>query len=386
MKILKLVFKNSFRHKLRTTLTILGIAIAVMAFGLLRTVVTAWNSGVEAASANRLVSRHSVSFIFPLPLSYKDKIEQIPGVEEVSYADWFGGTYIDKNNFFARLAVDVNTFFDVYPEYELSKSEKDDFIKQRNACVVGSEIAKKYNFKIGDVITLKGDIYPGNWEFVVRGIYNPKYKSTDATQLFMHWDYINENLLKNFPTRANEVGWYIEKIKNPDKSAFISSRIDALFKNSPAETKTETEKAFTQSFIASSSAIINAMNVMSFVIVGIILLVLFNTMIMSARERTREYAVFKTLGFSSWHLTGLIMGESTLISFIGGALGLLITFPLVQGFSNVIPKGFFPVFQIEPITIILSISAIIIIGIASAIFPIQRALTTKIVDGLRFVG
>lgn len=158
------------------------------------------------------------------------------------------------------------------------------------------------------------------------------------------------------------------------------------FKNSPAETKTETEKAFTQSFIASSSAIINAMNVMSFVIVGIILLVLFNTMIMSARERTREYAVFKTLGFSSWHLTGLIMGESTLISFIGGALGLLITFPLVQGFSNVIPKGFFPVFQIEPITIILSISAIIIIGIASAIFPIQRALTTKIVDGLRFVG
>ena len=357
-----------------------------MAFGLLRTVVTAWNSGVEAASANRLVSRHSVSFIFPLPLSYKDKIEQIPGVEEVSYADWFGGTYIDKNNFFARLAVDVNTFFDVYPEYELSKSEKDDFIKQRNACVVGSEIAKKYNFKIGDVITLKGDIYPGNWEFVVRGIYNPKYKSTDATQLFMHWDYINENLLKNFPTRANEVGWYIEKIKNPDKSAFISSRIDALFKNSPAETKTETEKAFTQSFIASSSAIINAMNVMSFVIVGIILLVLFNTMIMSARERTREYAVFKTLGFSSWHLTGLIMGESTLISFIGGALGLLITFPLVQGFSNVIPKGFFPVFQIEPITIILSISAIIIIGIASAIFPIQRALTTKIVDGLRFVG
>lgn len=229
MKILKLVFKNSFRHKLRTTLTILGIAIAVMAFGLLRTVVTAWNSGVEAASANRLVSRHSVSFIFPLPLSYKDKIEQIPGVEEVSYADWFGGTYIDKNNFFARLAVDVNTFFDVYPEYELSKSEKDDFIKQRNACVVGSEIAKKYNFKIGDVITLKGDIYPGNWEFVVRGIYNPKYKSTDATQLFMHWDYINENLLKNFPTRANEVGWYIEKIKNPDKSAFISSRIDALF-------------------------------------------------------------------------------------------------------------------------------------------------------------
>lgn len=386
MKVFKLIFKNALRHKLRTSLTILGIAVAVVAFGILRTVVTAWSVGVEATSANRLVTRQAVSFIFPLPYAYRDKIASIDGVDEVSFANWFQGTYIDKDQFFGRLAVDAETIFSVYPEYLITTKEESDFKKERNACVVGIETAKKYNLKLGDVMTIEGDIYPGRWDFVVRGIYRPRDKVTDATQMFFHWDYLDERMREESPARAGDVGWFIVKIKDPGKSGAISNRIDALFKNSTAETKTETERAFTQGFLSSTSAIITAMNFMSFVIVGIIMLVLGNTMIMSARERTREYAVFKTLGFSTFHLVGLIMGESLLISALGGGIGLALTFPIIEGFGQVIPKGFFPVFQLEPITIILAVSAALLIGIAAAVFPIQRALTTRIVDGFRFVG
>jgi len=196
MKVLKLVFKNSLRHKLRTTLTIIGIAIAVIAFGLLRTVVTAWNAGVDASSANRLITRQAVSFIFTLPYAYKDKIEKIPGVQEVTFANWFSGVYKDKNNFFARLAVDANTLFDVYPEFVLSEKELADFKKERNACIVGADIAKQFGLKIGGVMTLDGDIYPGRWDFVIRGIYKPRDKTTDGTQMLFHWEYLNERMLK----------------------------------------------------------------------------------------------------------------------------------------------------------------------------------------------
>lgn len=386
MKVLKLIFKNALRHKLRTLLTIFGISIAVIAFGLLRTVVTIWDSSVDATMANRLITRQAISFIFPLPYAYKDKIEKVPGVNKVLYQTWFQGIYKDKSNFFARMAVDPETMFDVYPEFLLTPEELATFKKERDACVIGADIAKQYKLKLGDKMVLEGDIYPGRWEFNVRGIYQGKNKNTDKTQMLFHWDYVNERLKAESPIRANDVGWYVVQIADPNKSAMISEQIDALFKNSTAETKTETEKAFAQGFVSASGAIISAMNVMSFVIIGIIMLVLANTMIMSARERTREYAVFKTLGFSAKHLVGLILGESMFISLLGGGIGLLLTFPIVAGFEQAMPKGFFPFFFIEPITVVLAVTATILVGLISAIFPIQRALSTKIVDGFRFVG
>ncbi len=386
MKILKLIFKNTLRHKLRTALTVIGIAVAVIAFGLLRTVVTAWYSSEKATSANRLIVRQAVSFIFPLPYAYKEKIQQVPGVKEVTFANWFGGIYIDRNQFFARMAVDANSFFDVYKEYLLPKDELETFKKERNSCVIGIDIAKKYNLKLGDVMTLEGDIYPGTWEFVVRGIYKPKYQYTDATQMFFHWTYIDERMKQEMPGREGDVGWYVVLINNPSQSGSISGRIDDLFKNSPAETKTESEGAFQQGFIQSSSAIITSMNFISFIIIGIIMLVLANTMIMAARERTREYAVLKTLGFTTKHITGIIMGESLFISILGGGIGLFLTFPIVAFFAEVIPKGMFPIFRVEPITVTLGVSAVLIIGIASSLFPVLRAASTKIVDGFRFVG
>jgi len=386
MKVFKLIFKNTLRHKLRTALTILAISIAVMAFGLLRTVVTAWYAGVEASAANRLISRQAVSFIFPLPYSYRDQIAKLPGVEQVTYMNWFQGVYIDKNQFFARMAVDAETVFDVYPEFLLDADQLQTFKRERNSCVVGADLAKQYKFKIGDIIQVEGDIYPGVWQFVVRGIYRPRDKTTDATQMFFHWQYLDERVRQDSPDRAGNVGWYIIRIADPAQSGAISNQIDGLFKNSRAETKTETERAFQQGFIAAAGAIITAMNFMSFVIIGIIMLVVGNTMIMSARERTREFAVFKTLGFSAGHLVGLILGESMLISGLGGGLGLFLTFPFVGGFAAAVPKGFFPIFNVEPTTIILAVSSALVVGFIASIFPIQRALTTRIVDGLRHVG
>lgn len=386
MRTIKLIIKNVFRHKLRTVLTIIGMAVAVMAFGLLRTVVNAWGSGVEASSADRLVTRDAVTIINPLPLSYYNQIKQVPGVKEVTYMNWFGGTYIDQSHFFARYAVAPSTFFSVYPEYLVGKSTITDFQAQPNACIVGSALAKRYNFKVGDIITINGDIYPGTWEFNVVGIYRPKFKNTDASSMMMNWNYLNEKVKQDFPGRADQVGWYVETIRKGANTSVVGSNIDALFKNSPAETKTESERAFQQGFLASAGSIITAINYMSFVIVGIILLVLANTMIMSARERTREYAVLKAIGFSARHLSGMILGESIVISLLGGALGIFLTFPIVNSFASMVPPSAFPEFSIQSITLVLSFSAVVVVGIAASAFPIQRALNTRIADGIRFVG
>jgi putative ABC transport system permease protein len=204
--------------------------------------------------------------------------------------------------------------------------------------------------------------------------------------MFFHWAAIDERMKQEMPGRAGNVGWYIIKIKDPAQAAAISEQIDALFKNSSNSTKTETERAFTQGFIAGFSSLLNAMNFVAFIIIGIIMLILGNTMIMSARERTREYAVLKTLGFTGGHLFGLIFGESMFISGLGAGVGLLVTYPVVSGIDVLMPKGFFPYFFITPSTVILAITAALTVGVAASIFPVQRALRTKIVDGLRFIG
>jgi putative ABC transport system permease protein len=204
--------------------------------------------------------------------------------------------------------------------------------------------------------------------------------------MFFQWNYLNEKVKQDFPTRGGQVGWFIERIDKGANPGVVSKNIDALFADSPAETKTETERAFQQGFVSSSSAIINGMQYMSFIIVGIIMLVLGNTMIMSARERTREYAVLKAIGFSARHLIGLILGESLIISAIGGVLGIFLTFGAVNGMGENIPRSFFPVFEVEPSNLILAVIAVVIVGVAAAVFPIRRALTTRIADGLRFVG
>ena len=359
-----------------------------MAFALLRTVVGAWYAGVDVASADRLVTVHRVSFVFSLPLSYADRIREVPGVEDVTYAVWFQGKYKDAadfKNFFPRLAINPENFFKIYPEFVVSPNQFEAFRKERNACIIGIKTAKEQKLKLGDLIPIEGDIYPGKWQFVVRGIYTGRDKNTDETQMFFDWNYLNEVNKRDMPYRAGRVGWYISSLKEPGRAASISEAIDGLFSNSPAETKTETEKAFNQSFISMYSALFTAMNFISFVIIGIILLVLANTMAMTARERTTEYAVLKTLGFNTGHLTGLIAGESILIACIGGAIGLALAYPFTLGFQAAFPT-MFPILPPFGKIGVLAFIAAVFVGLASAFFPTLRASRMTIVEGLRHIG
>jgi putative ABC transport system permease protein len=388
MFVIRLVLKNSLRHKLRTLLTVLGIAIAVLAFGVLRTIVTAWSSGVEASAANRMITRHAVSFILPLPLAYRDQIARTPGVESVTYASWFQGSYKDPNewsNFFPRFAVDANTFFQIYAEFLIPPGEMETFLKERNACVIGEKLSRDQKLAIGDQITIEGDIFPGQWTFVVRAIYKGKDATTDETQMFFHWEYLNERLREDAPGRANQVGWYVMKVQKPEDMARIAQAVDALYENSRASTKTESEREFQQGFVSMSSAIITSLEAVSYIVILIILLVLANTIVMAARERTKEYAVLKTIGFSSKHLAGLIGGESLLIGLAGSAVGLALTIPAANGVGAAFPT-MFPVFAVQSGTMIMSVAIGLLAGLVAAAFPVLRTLHTSIANGLRSIG
>jgi putative ABC transport system permease protein len=368
MFILKLIIRNAFRHKLRTILTIVGVAIAVMAFGLLRTLVGAWYAGVESSSASRLVTRNAISLVFTLPISYQEKIRSVPGVKGVSHANWFGGVYITEKNFFPNFAVDARTYLDLYPDFILSPQEKKSFIVDRKGCVVGRSLAQRFGWNIGDVVTLKGTIFPGQWEFVVRGIYRGAEKSTDETQLFFHWDYLNETMKKMSPRRADAVGIYVIGLKDPYLAAEVSLAIDGMFKNSLAETLTETERSFQMSFVAMTDAIVIAIQIVSYVVIVIIMVVAANTMAMTARERIPEYATMKTLGFGPWHIAGAVFGESIAIAMIGGTVGVALSFP-AGGWIGRELKQFFPVFSISTMTIALDLLAAFVVGTVAALFP-----------------
>ena len=385
MLILKILFRNAFRNKLRSGLTILGITIAILAFGLLRTVISAWYSGVEASSATRLVTRNSVSLIFPLPLFYRDRIRQISNVKTISYGTWFGGVYVEEKNFFPNFAVDPKTFFGLYPEFILSPNEKETFFNDRKGCVVGRKLAARFGWKMGDIITLKGAIFFGNWDFVIRGIYRGRDKDTDETQFMFHWDYLNEKLKKTPHPWADQVGYYMVGVTRPDAATEVAIAIDQMFKNSLAETLTETEKAFQQGFIAMSGAIVMAVQIVSFVVIVIIMAVGANTMAMTTRERIGEYAILKTLGFGGGHIAGLILGESLVITLFGCVLGIVLTFPAAKVFSSEL-GAYFPNFNVERTTLLFDLLAALAVAFTGAIIPIHRAIRIKIADGLRRIG
>jgi putative ABC transport system permease protein len=385
MYTLRLIVKNAMRHKLRTSLTILGLVVAIFSFGLLQTVINAWYAGAEGASNTTLVTRNKTSLVFPLPLSYQARIRAVPGVTGVGYANWFQGVYKDPKNFFAQFAISGESYLDIYPDYLLPPEDRAAFLRDRKGAIVGRKLADQYGFKVGDVIPLKGTIYPGNWELVVRGIFDGKQTSTNTATLFFHWDYVNETVKKLSPRRANQIGVYVVQINQPENAAAISAAVDKQFENSLAETLTETEKAFQLSFVSMSEAIVVAIRVVSFVVIVIIAAVMANTMAMSARERLGEYATLKALGFGPGFLATMIFGESLLLSAFGAALGILILFPFAA-FLGKVMGTMFPVFEVTQLTVLQQMLAALVIGAIAAVAPTVRAIRVNIVEGLRSIG
>ncbi len=381
----KLLFRNAFRHTLRTLLTLFGVAVAVLAFGLLRTVVDAWYAGVSAAAANRLIIRNAISLTFFLPIAYGEKIRAVDGVQALSHMTWFGGVYIDRKNFFANFAVDAKTYLGLYPEFIVPEEQADAFVRDRKGCVVGRGLARRFGWQVGDAITLQGTIFPGEWPLTVRAIYAGRDRSIDENQLFFHWDYLNERLKAVSPRRANYAGIYIIRIAEAGAVAAVSAAVDALFANSLAETLTETERAFQLGFVTMSEAILMAIRMVSFIIIGIIMAVAANTMIMSVRERMHEFAVLKTLGFGAFRLGGLIAGESFVICAAGGALGIAGTFPALRIMSHYV-SNVFPVLDITTATLVYDVLVVLAVALVAALFPIRRVVTVPIVAALGRVG
>jgi len=385
MYLLKLILRNALRHKLRTLLTVLGLLVAILSFGLLQTVVDAWYTGANSAAPDRLVTRSAVSLVVPLPVHYRDKIRAIDGVRSVASANWFAGVYQEPKNFFPQFAIDPATYLAMYPEYRIHPDQLRDFMRDRKGAVVGRKLADTYGFKLGDVVPLKGTIFAGNWEFVVRAIYEGATPKTDTSQFFFHWEYLNETVRARAPQRANQVGVFVVQVSDVSRAAEISATIDAQFRNSPAETLTETEKAFQIGFIKQTEAIVIAIRIVSFVVIFIILAVMANTMAMTARERIAEHATLKALGFGPGFLGGLIYGESLAIAFAGALMGVVLTFPVADWFGAKMGT-LFPVFEVSQETVWLQFACALVVGVAAAVVPAYRAAQVRIVEGLRAVG
>ena len=383
MFLLRLVLRNAFRHRLRTTLTIVGLAVAVLAFGLLRTVVDAWYAGAAAASNARLITRNAISLAFFLPVSYENRIRAVEGVTRVARSTWFGGIYQEPKNFFPQFAVSP-AYLDLYPEFIISAEERAAWTRDRKGALVGRQLAEQFGFKVGDVLPLRGSIYPGTWEFVVRGIFDGADSGTLTRHMLFHWDYLNETLRKKAPRRADAVGVFVVGIDQPDNAAAVSTQVDQVFRNSLAETLTETEQAFQLGFVAMSDQIIAAIRVVSYVVIVIILAVMANTMAMSARERTSEYATLKALGFRPSFLAALIFGESAAIAAVGAAIGIGAGAPVAVFFKQA--AGIFPIFEISSDTVVMQVACAAIVAVAAAVVPAVQAARVRIVDGLRSIA
>lgn len=385
MLLAKLILKNAFRHRLRALLTIVGITIALLAFGLLRTVLDAWHAGVSAASANRLVTRNAVSLTQPLPYAYKGRIRQVSGVTIVAAGNWFGGIYLDEKNFFANFVVEADDFFRLYPELVVSPAEQKAFTTDRKGAIIGRKLAERFHWRIGDTVTLRGTIFPGQWPMTIRAIYKGARPDTDETVLYFHWAYLDETMKKTTPRRAGQTGFFMIGIDDATRAAEISRDIDAVFVNSQAETLTETERAFQLGFVSMSEAILMAITAVSYVVILIILAVAANTMAMSARERTGEFAVLKTLGFRGPTLGLMLLGESMILALSGALLAMALLPPLAGLFATTLAQ-YFPIFVVSRETVLMGLGFGILLGVCAAAVPAVRVGSVRIAEAFRRIG
>jgi putative ABC transport system permease protein len=388
MKFMPLVLRNLLRRKVRTIFTVLSIMIAFVLFGVLMAIRAAFSMGVDIAGADRLMVIHKMSFIQPLPQSYKEKIRATPGVTDITHANWFGGYYQDPSNFLANFAVDPESWLRMYPEYELPEEQKKAWFADRAGAVVGIDTARKFGWKVGDRVPLISPIYRkpdgSPWDFTISGIYDSTLAGADKTQFFFHYNYMNEALRAANVGLADIIGWYIFRVGDPSTADQLAKRIDAMFENSQAETKTATEKAFAAGFAKQVGDIGAIMVAITAVVMGFILFVAGNAMSQSIRERVNELGVLKTLGFQDGRILFLVLLESCIVAVIGGGLGLALSWLFIaQGDPT---GGFLPIFHFPPRDVAFGIVLVLLLGIGTGLLPAVQAGRLKIVDALRRVG
>lgn len=380
MRYVPLIVANLFRKKLRTLLTIGSFAVALFLFGLLAIVRGAFNQGVEVAGADRLVVVNKVSIIQPLPISYKERLLRIPGVKEVTHANWFGGVYQDERNFFAQMAVDDDTYRAMYPENAVSDEQWQAYLADREGAFVGTDLAKRFNWKLGDRIPLKGTIFPGTWEFNLRAIYHGKRPQDDNSGFFFHYKYLEE---RENPYWKGLIGWYTVRVSNPDDSVQVAKAIDETFANSPWETKTDTEKAFAASWVKQAGNIGFLITCIGGVVFFTLLLVTGNTMAIAVRERVRELAVLKAVGFSDLFVLFLVLAESLLVAVVGGGLGLGLAKLFTLGGDPT--RGLLASFYLPPQAVVAGLAVALAVGVVAGILPALSAMRLNVVAAMRSV-
>ena len=379
MKYLPYIFRNLFRKKTRTILTIGSIAVALFLFGLLVTIETALNAGVDVAGVDRLIVRNKISLIMPLPLSYQERLRQIDNVTEATFATWFGAIYQDPKNFFPQFAIDTATYRRLFPEFRISDDQWQAFLSDREGAVVGKVTAKRFGWKVGDRIPLQGTIWTGTWEFNIRAIYEGSRAGDDESQFWFHWKYLEESR----PWGKGTVGWYTVKVNDPDNSVGVSKAIDKEFSNSAYETSTETEQAFAAGFAKQIGNIRMLIVSIGAVVLFTLLLVTGNTMAMAVRERVPELGVLKTLGFGDKTVLFLVLAESLVIAVVGGALGIGMAKLFTMGGDPT--GGMLPTFYLSTNKMLLGMFIALFVGLAAGSIPALTAMNLRIVDALRRV-
>ncbi len=379
MKYYHLLLANLFRRPLRTGLTVGSFAVALFLFGILAVVRGAFHQGIDVAGTDRLVIVNKVSLIQPLPFAYRDRLLRIRGVAQATFATWFGGVYQDERNFFPQFAIDKEHYRDLFPEFLIPDDQWQAFLADREGCVVGVGLAKRFGWKLGDRIPIRGTIFPGAWEFNVRAIYRGGRTQDDTTQFWFRWDYLDERR----PFQKGFVGWYTVRIANPDDGVRVVRTIDEEFANSPFETKTDTEKAFAASFVKQMGNIEFLILSIGSVVFFTLLLVTGNTMAIAVRERVRELAVLKAVGFSDAFTLGLVLGETMAVAAVGGALGVgLAKLFTLRGDPT---GGLLPFFYLAPQAMAAGVALALAVGLLAGILPALAAMRLRVVDALRRV-
>jgi putative ABC transport system permease protein len=378
VKFLPLLVANLTRKKIRTVLTVGSFVVALFLFGLLVTIRGAFHQGVEAAGVDRLIVMSKVSLIQPLPIAYRDRLARVPGIKEVTWASWFGGVYQDEKNFFAQFAVDPEGYRAMYPEFLLPDDQWEAFRQDKMGAIAGSYTAKRFGWKIGDRIPIRGTIYTGDWQFNLRGIYEGSRPQDDTSQFWFHWDYLNERVE---PYIKNWAGWYVVRFEPGQDAAAVSRRVDELFANSPFETRTQTEAAFMASFVEQMGNIEFLMLSIGAVVVFTLLLVTGNTMATAVRERTGELAVLKTVGFTDGFVLGLVLVEAALLAVLGGALGVgLAKLFTLRGDPT---GGLLPVFYLPGWALAAGVALAVVVGLLAGLLPAVTAMRLQVVQALR---
>jgi putative ABC transport system permease protein len=380
MKFFGLIRANLFRKKIRFVLTIGSFAVALFLFGVLAIVRASFAGNVDIAGADRLVVINRTSIIQPLPLAYADKIRRMPGVKELTYANWFGGVYQDERNFFPQFAIDVDNQRRVYPEFDISEEQWQNFVKDRQGAIAGAATAKRFGWKVGDRIPIKGTFLGGMWEFNLDGIYHGTRQADDETQFWFQWKRLEEQV----PERLKgQVGWYTVKVEHPDDSLRISKAIDTEFANSPFETHTDTEKAFAAGWVKQFGNIQFLIMAIGGVVFFTLLLVTGNTMAIAVRERTSELAVLKAVGYSDRFVLLFVIFESLLIALIGGAIGLGLAKLFTLGGDPT--RGLLPFFFLPLPAVFAGLGLTVLVGMISGLIPAIGAMRLRVVDALRRV-